>query len=68
MQPFVEEVKEHFKDADVEFIQVDAEEADLLRNPNNQFQVLKVPTHIVIKNGKQIHHGYEFLPKEVLID
>jgi hypothetical protein len=29
---------------------------------------LKVPTHIVIKNGKQIHHGYEFLPKEVLID
>ena len=68
MDPIVEnaenEISKHRKD--VKFIKVNAEEANLYKDNNSNWEVLKVPSFFIIKNGDKKHIGYEYLPIETL--
>lgn len=69
MEPIVEEFVSHFDgDKDVLFLKVDAEEANLFRDANSKYKILKVPSHLFIKNNKILKTLYEYNPKEVLIE
>lgn len=46
----------------VKFIKVNAEEANLFRDKNSNWEVLKVPSFFIIKNGIKKHIGYEYMP------
>lgn len=69
MQPVIEQVANSFdgQEEDVEFIKVDAEEAQIFRSADSKYKVLRVPTHIILKNNEILNLGYEYLPKDTLI-
>lgn len=69
MEPVVKEVKNILdkENIKVNFINVDAEEADLLRS-DDEWQVLKVPSFFFIKNGHKTHIGYEYIPAPVIVE
>lgn len=67
MKPIVEEVEKHFSNnGSITFIKVDAEEAGIFRK-ETKYKVLKVPTHIFIKNSNIKSIMYEYVDKNVLI-
>ncbi|WP_370629452.1 thioredoxin family protein [Mycoplasma sp. Ms02] len=67
MAPVINQVEEEFKENKfIEFIKVDAEEAQLFRNPDSKWKVLRVPTHLLIKNNEILNKGYEYYPKEII--
>ena len=70
MEPVVKnaekEILQHNKN--VKFIKVDAEEAELFREEQTDWQVLKVPSFFMIKNGVKKHIGYEYLPIEKIVN
>lgn len=69
MKPIIEEVANNFSDnKKVQIIEVDAEESKLFRDPKSEYQVLRVPTHIVLKDGKILNRGYEYMPREILVE
>ncbi|WP_027120811.1 thioredoxin family protein [Mycoplasmopsis lipofaciens] len=69
MAPIIQNVVKHYENSnEIIFIEVDAEEAKLFRNPLSEYKVLFVPTHLIVKNGKIIKTGYNYYPKEILID
>lgn len=51
----------------IKVINIDAEEAALFKS-DQEWEVLKVPSFFVIKNGKRKHIGYEYLPSELIVD
>ncbi|WP_027121386.1 thioredoxin family protein [Mycoplasma leonicaptivi] len=62
-------VADKFKDRpEIKFINVDAEEAQLFRNPDTKWAVLKVPTMILLSGQEIIEKGYEYIPEEIMID
>jgi len=69
MKPVVMETEQIIKEKklDVKFIFVDAEEAKLFRDPSAEFDVLKVPSFYVVKNGVAKHLGYKYIPSEILV-
>ncbi|QJB71494.1 thioredoxin family protein [Mycoplasma sp. 1654_15] len=68
MQPVMETVSEHFKDnKNVQIIKVNAEESGLFRKAGTRFEVLKVPTQLVLKDGEILFKNFEYCPKEKLI-
>lgn len=68
MIPIVNDVELQYKNDDnVQFIKVDAEEANLFRK-DSIYKVKKIPTHIFIKNGEIKTILYEYIPQEVIID
>ncbi|UVD81973.1 thioredoxin family protein [Mycoplasma iguanae] len=69
MEPIVDEVAEEFADDNrIRIIRVDAEEANLFRDANNKYQVLKVPTHLILKDGEIFRKGFEYYPKQILVE
>ncbi|WGI36678.1 thioredoxin family protein [Mesomycoplasma lagogenitalium] len=69
MAPVVKQVEQHFQNEErIKMINVDAEEAKLFRQANTRFEVLRVPTHIVMKDGKILNKGFEYFPKDILIE
>jgi len=70
MESVVDDTEKKIKEENVnaEFIRVDAEEAKLFRESNSEFQVLKVPSFFVIKDGVKKHIGYKYFPVEAFID
>ncbi|QIW62142.1 thioredoxin family protein [Mycoplasmopsis gallinacea] len=67
MKPVVDSVASEYKDNNnISFINVDAEEAKLFRNPDTKWKVLKVPTILLIKNEEILEKGYEYIPAPVL--
>ncbi|QKT05617.1 co-chaperone YbbN [Mycoplasma sp. OR1901] len=69
MKPVFNEVANKFENNEqVEFINVDAEEARLFRDPNTKWRVLKVPTTILLKGDEIVEKGFEYVPEEVLED
>ncbi|MBN3534593.1 thioredoxin family protein [Mycoplasma procyoni] len=69
MAPVVKQVADHFsEDSKLKMIKVDAEEAQLFRKEGTKFEVLKVPTHLVLKNGEILNKGFEYFPKDILIE
>ncbi|MGZ9413506.1 thioredoxin family protein [Mycoplasma sp. 480] len=69
MAPVVQKVADHFdENSGLKMINVDAEEAQLFRKEGTRFEVLRVPTHLVLKDGKILNKGFEYFPKEVLIE
>ncbi|ADE19726.1 thioredoxin family protein [Mycoplasma crocodyli] len=67
MAPVVNEISSKYENnKNITFLKVDAEEAQLFRNPDNKWQILRVPTHMVIKGNAIIEKGYEYYPKEIL--
>ena len=68
MLPIVEQVEQNFiGQPDIIFIKVDAEEAGIFRT-NSPYKVLRVPTHVFIKNGDIKNIMYEYIPEEILIN
>ncbi|MEG7280121.1 thioredoxin domain-containing protein [Mesomycoplasma ovipneumoniae str. Black Butte] len=68
-EPVNEELSEYFKNrTDVKLIQVNAEEAQLFRKKDTEYEVLFVPTHFVFKDGKPIFKKFEYAPAELLIE
>lgn len=67
MKPVVTKLASWFSEEDnIKFVNVDAEEAQLFRNPDSRWQVLKVPTHILLKGQEIVEKAYEYVPGEVL--
>ncbi|AHH45119.1 thioredoxin family protein [Mesomycoplasma bovoculi] len=67
-EPINQQVAEHYKGRDdVKLIKVNAEEAGLFRKPGTRFEVLYVPTHLVLKDGEILFKKFEYAPKEMLI-
>lgn len=68
MQPIIESVEQKFlANEEISFIKVDAEEANLFRKDNSEFKVMRVPTHVFIKNGEIKEIMYEYVPEEIII-
>ena len=68
MLPIVENVEKYYVGyPEVQFIKVDAEEAGLFRQSDSLYQVLRVPTHVFLKQGRIRKILYEYLPEEALI-
>lgn len=68
MEPVVDQVAETFADNDqIKIIRVDAEEAKVFRDPTTPYQVLKVPTHLILKDGVIFKKGFEYVPKDMLV-
>ncbi|WP_029513597.1 hypothetical protein [Mycoplasmopsis primatum] len=69
MKSVIKEVEHHFiHNSNVLFLEIDAIEAELYREPNTKFQVLEVPTFAIIKNNNIYNIGHNFYPKEIIID
>ncbi len=67
MLPVVENVEEKFSNnKKIHFIKVDAEEAGLFR-AESEYKVLRVPTHVFLKDSKIKSIMYEYVDEEVLI-
>ena len=60
MWPFLEKLRDENKD--VIFYQLDAEKVQVFQSTNTPYKVLKVPTMILYRDGKEIARGYEFIP------
>ncbi|VEU59642.1 Thioredoxin [Mesomycoplasma neurolyticum] len=68
MKPIIEKVANHFENnKNVKMIRVDAEESGLFRKANTRFEVLRVPTHIILKNGEIIFKKFEYIHDSILI-
>lgn len=69
MKPVVDEVVEHFKgNENFKFMRIDVKGTNLWGNPDTKWEVLRVPTHIVIKKGEIFRRGFEYFPKEILVE
>ncbi|MEA4134563.1 thioredoxin family protein [Mycoplasma sp. 2045] len=67
MRPIVEEIaKEYEGNHRIRFINVDAEEAQLFRVPNTKWQVLKVPTMMLLQGQTIQEKAYEYVPFQIL--
>ncbi|SJZ46264.1 thioredoxin family protein [Mycoplasmopsis verecunda] len=67
MRPIVESIAEEYKNnKGITFINVDAEEAELFRDPDNKWKVLRVPTMILLQGNEIIERGYEYIPTQIL--
>lgn len=67
MAPVVANLENKLKEQgiNIDFIEVDAEEADLFRK-NDIYDVSKVPAFYVAKGSKKEFIGFEYLPLELL--
>ncbi len=70
MEPVIDNVESEINltNNDVKFIEVDAEEANLFRQVDSQFKVLKVPSFYIVKDGVAKHIGYEYQPFDLLVE
>jgi thioredoxin 1 len=69
MEPIVDELVAHFEgNKEVQFIKVDAEESLLFKDAESKYQVLKIPTHVFLKNGEIVTIKHEYVPTQVMID
>ncbi|UUM19954.1 MULTISPECIES: thioredoxin family protein [unclassified Mycoplasma] len=69
MKPVISRIASKYESfKQITFVEVDAEEANLLRDPNTKWEVLKVPTFILLKGTEIVEKGYEYIPEEILID
>ncbi|WLP85458.1 thioredoxin family protein [Mycoplasma seminis] len=67
MKPIVESVAAQYAGNDkISFINVDAEEAKLFREPDSKWKVLKVPTMILLQGNEILERGYEYIPTQIL--
>ncbi|VEU70178.1 thioredoxin family protein [Mycoplasmopsis glycophila] len=67
MAPIVKQVAAKYQDnANITFMEVDAEEAQLFRNPDTKWKVLKAPTLLLIKGQEIVEKGFEYIPSEIL--
>lgn len=68
MLPIIESVEEKFSNNNqISFIKVDAEEANLFR-VESKYKVLRVPTHVFIKNSEIKSIMYEYIPEEIIVN
>lgn len=65
LEPVMKEL--HEQGVDFKEIEVDAEEAKLFRGEDG-WQVLKVPSFYILKDGLKEHLGYEFVPVDFIKD
>lgn len=67
MKPVIEEFITMNKELkNVQFIRVDAEESGLFRDEKSEYKVLKIPTHVFIKENSIKNILYEYVPAEAL--
>ncbi|MBX4209777.2 MAG: thioredoxin family protein [Mollicutes bacterium PWAP] len=67
MEPVVDNAMNELKKDGFTLVKVNAEEANLYKKENPEFEVLKVPSFFKVINNKATHIGYEYLPMEHLI-
>lgn len=65
--PIYETLSNQYKNKDIQFIMVDADESKLFRE-ETKWKVYKIPTHIFIKNAEIKNILYEYQGEDVLID
>lgn len=69
MDPIVERVVRHFQNRKgFKFIRVNEDETNFLDKAPNRYQVVCVPTNIILKNNQIIHCDYENTTAEMLIE
>ncbi|VEU76440.1 thioredoxin family protein [Mycoplasmopsis columboralis] len=69
MAPLINRLAAKYEDnKKITFIEVDAEEANLLRDPDTKWKVLKVPTFILLQGTTITEKGYEYIPEEILVE
>ncbi|WP_036463626.1 thioredoxin family protein [Mycoplasmopsis sturni] len=69
MMPVVKKLDEKYSgNSKIQFLEVDAEEAQLFRNPNTKWEVLKAPTLMLLKGTEIVEKGYEYIPDQVLTE
>ncbi|AKF41348.1 thioredoxin [Mycoplasmopsis canis UFG4] len=69
MKRTFDNVASKFKNnSEINFITVDAEEANLFRNPDTKWKVLKVPTMMLLEGEEIIEKAFEYVPEEVLVN
>ncbi|UWV78307.1 thioredoxin family protein [Mycoplasmopsis felis] len=66
MLPTFNNIAKKYENQKIEFIQVDAEEAKLFRNPLTKWKVLKTPTMMLLSGDQILEKAYEYVPEEVL--
>ncbi|WP_051617829.1 thioredoxin family protein [Mycoplasmopsis iners] len=67
MEPIVKKVvNDNKNNKDTIFLEIDAEEAQLFRDPLSKWQVFKVPTFVYLKNNEILKTLYEYYPSEIL--
>ncbi|QCZ36836.1 thioredoxin family protein [Mycoplasma nasistruthionis] len=67
MKPIVDVVAKNFENnSKIRFINVDAEQAQLFRNPDSKWKVLRVPTMILLEGDEIVERGYEYIPTQIL--
>ena len=67
MQPVYENLANEFKDKPVTFVSVDAEKESIFQSAEG-YQILKVPTFIVFKDGKETARGVEYQPMDRMVE
>ncbi|EGV00293.1 thioredoxin family protein [Mycoplasmopsis columbina] len=67
MQPIVKSLfNDYHNNPKVKFLEIDAEEAHLYKDPFSKWQILKVPAFVFYKNNEILKIVYEYYPKELL--
>ncbi len=64
MKPVIDNLENWAKEnnKEITIIEVDAEEANLYRNKDSEWDAYKVPSFYIVNKGKKKHIGYEYLP------
>ncbi|CAC13880.1 THIOREDOXIN [Mycoplasmopsis pulmonis] len=70
MKPVIEQVEQEIKNLNlpVNFYHVNADESGMFRKADAEVAVLRIPTHYIVKDGKQVFIGYEYFPKHILVE
>ncbi len=63
MQPIYEKLANEFKEKPITFVSIDAEKEFIFKNAKG-YKILKVPTFIVFKDGKETSRGVEYQPMD----
>ncbi|OYD26760.1 thioredoxin 1 [Mycoplasma testudineum] len=67
MKPIVTAIRDKYVGDDrIEFIKINAEEAQQYKNENSKFKIERIPTHLLIKDGKILNRAIEYIPSSYL--
>ncbi len=65
MKPVFDSLATEYEPKGAKFLTVDAEASNVFHNASD-YSILKVPTFIVFKDGKEVARGTEYQPKELM--
>lgn len=66
MKLTLKDIEKNYVNKNIQFIEIDAEEADIFRKKNYGFEVLKVPAFYTVFNNEKKLIGYEYVPIPII--